>query len=294
LKTGYLLSATLVSTLFTLAIPATSAFAATNSESIVVKHNAYLITAPRLHASKIVLEHTGEALQLETGSTNYYWHVEDQHGHSGYISRGSYWTAQENVSGSPAGSTGSGASNPMGSTTNTGGTTTNPASGTTSADKSDSSASSITTTTQLPPGVTFDSKVDAAAPLDADYQTKLNAILTVAESKLGTPYSWGHNEDRGQSGFDCSNFTEYVFHHALGYIMSTSSQTQYHSVGWSVPVSSMRPGDLLVFNQGGHVGIYIGNGQMIQCGGGLAKVGYLKVSEGSYWYTHISSVKRMF
>jgi cell wall-associated NlpC family hydrolase len=151
-----------------------------------------------------------------------------------------------------------------------------------------------TTTAQLPPGVSYDSSVNPLAPLSAGYQAKLDAILQVSESKLGTPYVWGHSEDRGQTGFDCSNFTAYVYHHALGYRMSGSSQTQYQSVGIPVPVAQMRPGDLLVFNQGGHVGIYIGNGQMIQEGGGLKKVGYLKVSPGSYWYNHISAVKRMF
>jgi cell wall-associated NlpC family hydrolase len=153
---------------------------------------------------------------------------------------------------------------------------------------------SNSTTTQLPPGVSYDSGVQALAPLNSGYQTKLDAVKKVAQSKLGTPYIWGHSEDRGQYGFDCSNFTAYVYHHALGYRMSGSSQTQYQSVGWNVPVSQMRPGDLLVFNHGGHVGIYIGNGQMIQEGGGLKKVGYLKVSPGSYWYNHISAVKRMF
>ena len=160
--------------------------------------------------------------------------------------------------------------------------------------QTNSQATTNTDTTQLPPGVTYDSSVNPIAPLNADSQTKFNAILQVAQSKLGTPYIWGHNEDRGQNGFDCSNFTAYVYHHALGYKMSGASQTQYHSVGWTVPTSSMQPGDLLIFEQGAHVGIYIGNGEMIQCGGGLHKVGYLKVSPGSYWYNHISAVKRMY
>ncbi|BCJ88206.1 hypothetical protein skT53_31910 [Effusibacillus dendaii] len=86
------------------------------------------------------------------------------------------------------------------------------------------------TSTQLPPGVSFDTNIQPVAPLDADYQTKVNAVLQVAESKLGTPYVWGHNEDRGQVGFDCSNYTAYIYHHALGYKMSGASQTQYHSV----------------------------------------------------------------
>jgi cell wall-associated NlpC family hydrolase len=116
----------------------------------------------------------------------------------------------------------------------------------------------------------------------------------VARSKLGTPYVWGHNEDDGEKGFDCSNFTEYVYHHALGYRFTTSSRGQYKYVGVPVPVSEMLPGDLLVFDKGRHVGIYAGNNQVIQEGGGLGKVGYLDISPGRYWRRHLSVVKRMY
>ena len=146
----------------------------------------------------------------------------------------------------------------------------------------------------LPPSVRIDRKITPRAPLNASLTAKENAVLQVAKSKLGTPYVWGHNEDRGQVGFDCSNFTEYVYHHALGYLFTTSSRGQYQVVGVPVAKANMRVGDLLTFNQGSHVGIYAGNGQMIQEGGGLGKVGYLSVKPGSYWGNHISAVKRMF
>jgi cell wall-associated NlpC family hydrolase len=145
-----------------------------------------------------------------------------------------------------------------------------------------------------PPGVSIDWSITPVAGIHATVQQKEYAVLSVAQRKLGTPYIWGHNEDRGQYGFDCSNFTAYVYHHALGYKMTTMSRGQYLNVGVSVPRSQMRLGDLLIFNQGGHVGIYAGNGQAIQCGGGLAKVGYLKVSPGTYWGNHLTVVKRMF
>jgi len=151
-----------------------------------------------------------------------------------------------------------------------------------------------TTSVQIPPGVTFDRSIAPRAGLNTSWQAKYNAVLAVAKSKLGTPYIWGHNEDRGQYGFDCSNFTAYVYHHALGYHMSGASRVQANSVGRSVSFHSMRPGDLLIFNHGGHVGIYVGNGRFIEEGGGLGKVGYLKVSPGSYWYNHLTDVKRMF
>lgn len=145
----------------------------------------------------------------------------------------------------------------------------------------------------LPPGVHYTAQVHPAALRGASKIVKENAVIRVAKSKLGTPYIWGHNEDRGQYGFDCSNFTAYVYHHALGYKMSGASKTQYHSVGWFIPKRDMKKGDLIVFDHGGHVGIYAGNGRMIQEGGGLGKVGFLSVAPGSYWYKHITTVKRI-
>jgi len=145
-----------------------------------------------------------------------------------------------------------------------------------------------------PPGARMDKGINPRAGLKASLSAKENAVLQVAQSKLNTPYIWGHNEDRGQYGFDCSNFTAYVYHHALGYIITSSSRGQAQSVGVSVPFSQIRQGDLLIFDGGAHVGIYSGNGMMIEEGGGLKKVGYLKVSKGSYWYNHMTSVKRMF
>jgi cell wall-associated NlpC family hydrolase len=156
------------------------------------------------------------------------------------------------------------------------------------------SAAANSTSASVPPGVHFDASVRPLAGTSANWQRKFNAVMTVAQSKLGTPYIWGHNEDRGQYGFDCSNFTAYVYHHALGYRMSGASRTQARSVGWRVPIQSMRPGDLIIEDGGRHVGIYAGNGQMIQEGGGLRKVGYLRLTPGSYWYNHITAVKRMF
>ncbi|MFB5188849.1 C40 family peptidase [Alicyclobacillus fastidiosus] len=145
----------------------------------------------------------------------------------------------------------------------------------------------------LPPGVKH-VIVKGSAFESASWQTKYNAVLRVAKSKLGTPYRWGHNEDRGQYGFDCSNYTEYVYHHALGYKFSTSSKVQGTSVGWKVAKADMRPGDLLIFDNGKHVGIYIGNNEMIQEGGGAGKVAYMKVGKGYYWHNHLTAVKRMF
>lgn len=251
------------------------ASAATQS-SIKVVHSAYMISAPKTGARRIALERAGSTLQLLSGSNNYWYHVKDASGRSGYLTTSSKWT--EKASQTPSAST----STAAGSTTKTApSSTTNISSGTSTAFK-------------LPPGVTLDKSITPRASTSATDTAKFDAILTVAKSKLGTTYEWGHNEDRGQYGFDCSNFTEYVYHHALGYMFSTSSRTQGSSVGTPVSKADMQPGDLLVFNGGSHVGIYIGNNEMIQCGGGLKQVGYLSVAPNSYWGSHITAVKRMY
>lgn len=152
----------------------------------------------------------------------------------------------------------------------------------------------VTNIHNLPPDVTYDTSITPVAPLSATWTQKETAVLNVAAAQIGTPYVWGTSKDRGQDSFDCSNFTAYVYHHALGYDMSGASQIQAKYVGWSVPQNQLRVGDLMIFENGAHVGIYAGNGQIIQCGGGLHRVGYLKYTLGSYWYNHLTGVKRMF
>jgi cell wall-associated NlpC family hydrolase len=145
-----------------------------------------------------------------------------------------------------------------------------------------------------PPGCEFDHNIEPTATASQPRAMKTRAVLSVAQSKIGVPYVWGHNEDRGQIGFDCSNFTAFVYHHALGYHMTTSSRGQNRSVGVPVEALDKQPGDLLIFENGKHVGIYSGNNRAIQEGGGLGKVGYLSVAPNTYWGKHITSVRRMY
>lgn len=144
------------------------------------------------------------------------------------------------------------------------------------------------------PGVSIDSTMQPAASLSASDSTKEQAVIRVGRSKLGTPYIWGHNEDRGQYGFDCSNFTAYVYHHALGYKLSGASKIQYSSVGNPTSLKYAHVGDLVIFERGKHVGIYAGGKWVLQEGGGLGKVGYISIGPGSYWGPRITVVKHMF
>ena len=81
---------------------------------------------------------------------------------------------------------------------------------------------------------------------------------SIALQYLGVPYVWG---GASPSGFDCSGLVMYV------YAQLGISLPHYAAAQWSVtqPISTseMQPGDLVFFDGLGHVGIYIGGGQMV-------------------------------
>ncbi|PRR84262.1 NlpC/P60 family protein [Clostridium vincentii] len=85
-----------------------------------------------------------------------------------------------------------------------------------------------------------------------------SGIVNYAMQFLGTPYVYGAT---GPSVFDCSGFTQYVYRNAGGSDISRTTFTQINK-GKSVSQSELQPGDL-VFPSTHHVGIYIGNGNMI-------------------------------
>ncbi len=86
----------------------------------------------------------------------------------------------------------------------------------------------------------------------------VQSILNVAYSQLGKPYSYGAT---GTASYDCSGFTQYVFRNGAGVDISRTTYSQIN-VGTPVSRDQLQPGDL-VFPHSGHVGIYVGNGQMI-------------------------------
>lgn len=93
---------------------------------------------------------------------------------------------------------------------------------------------------------------------EAAVSNQVQAVLDEAYKHLGKPYQWGAT---GPSSFDCSGLTQYVYKQALGISIGRTTQDQINS-GVEVSYSDIQPGDL-VFTHSNHVGIYVGNGQMI-------------------------------
>lgn len=101
------------------------------------------------------------------------------------------------------------------------------------------------------------------------------AIVSAAYSQLGVPYVWGGTSPG--SGLDCSGLTQYC-HRVAGISIGRTSQVQG---GGGMAVSNPQPGDLVCY--GHHIGIYIGNGQMIHAPhtGDVVRVASVY---GSPWY----------
>ncbi|MEV7325595.1 NlpC/P60 family protein [Streptomyces sp. NPDC093970] len=85
------------------------------------------------------------------------------------------------------------------------------------------------------------------------------AAVAAARAALGRPYVWGAS---GPTGFDCSGLMQWSYAHA-GIHLPRTSQEQRHA-GHQVPLSQAQPGDLVVYrSDASHVGMYVGNGQVI-------------------------------
>ena len=113
------------------------------------------------------------------------------------------------------------------------------------------------------------------------------SVTSIGVGKVGSPYVYGSS---GPTAFDCSGFTSYVFSQA-GVSIGRTTYAQY--AGGS-QVNDIQPGDLLFFNTVGslgHVGIYLGDGQMVHCGSEDTGVEVTSIY-GSYWQSTYAGAVR--
>lgn len=89
-------------------------------------------------------------------------------------------------------------------------------------------------------------------------------IVKIAQGQLGVPYVWGG--ESANKAFDCSGLVQWVYGQA-GETLPRVAQGQYDATPKVATGAQLQAGDLLFFGSGPkgieHVGIYIGNGQMI-------------------------------
>jgi peptidoglycan DL-endopeptidase CwlO len=116
-------------------------------------------------------------------------------------------------------------------------------------------STAVTTTAATPPTTTTSGATPTVAPVSSGHPE----AASIALKYLGIPYQWGGASPG--TGFDCSGLVMYVYAQ-LGVQLPHFAAGQY---GYGSPVSrdQLQPGDLVFFDGLSHVGIYIGNGQMV-------------------------------
>ncbi|WP_093801231.1 NlpC/P60 family protein [Streptomyces sp. Wb2n-11] len=93
----------------------------------------------------------------------------------------------------------------------------------------------------------------------APASSRASAAVSAARQAVGKPYVWGAN---GPTGFDCSGLTQWSYAQA-GVSLPRTSQAQRYA-GRQVPLDQAQPGDLVAYrDDASHIGMYMGNGQVV-------------------------------
>ena len=110
-----------------------------------------------------------------------------------------------------------------------------------------------------------------------------SAVVSYASQFVGNPYVYGGSSLT--NGTDCSGFVMGVYS-AFGVGLPHSSSAM-RSVGYGVDVNSMQAGDIVCYS--GHVGIYTGNGTIVNALNTSSGITYTNVN-----YSPILAVRRIY
>ena len=117
------------------------------------------------------------------------------------------------------------------------------------------------------------SSSDSSASYSAPTSSNGQAVASYACQFVGNPYVYGGSSLT--NGTDCSGFVMSVYS-AFGIGLPHSSSA-LRGCGYEVSLSSAQPGDIVCYS--GHVGIYIGDGQIVHAS--TASTG-IKISDADY------------
>jgi cell wall-associated NlpC family hydrolase len=109
-------------------------------------------------------------------------------------------------------------------------------------------------------------------------------VLEVAAKYVGVPYVFGGSNPRG---FDCSGYILYVFAH-FGISLPHSMRAQSR-VGIKILPQDAVPGDIVVYNDLGHGGIYAGNGLMYHAPQRGDKVKLAPIFAGGHFFMRLGT-----
>lgn len=133
----------------------------------------------------------------------------------------------------------------------------------------------------------LDDEGDTPCP-DEESSTLVENILSDAVSYLGVPYVYGGTDN---SGFDCSGLAWRVFNDNGVPLPRTVSAME--TMGVAVDREDLQPGDLLVFNNPKHTGIFMGDGEFIHCSSYLDRGVIITPLSHSNYSRRYSSARRI-
>ncbi len=120
------------------------------------------------------------------------------------------------------------------------------------------------------------------------------ALITEAEKYLGYPYVWGGSNPN--TSFDCSGFICWVYTQSGVHNLPRTTAQGIYNQCTPVSAENAKPGDLIFFtgtydsaNPVSHIGMYVGNGQMLHAGDPIS---YANINS-SYWKQHLYGFGRL-
>ena len=129
-----------------------------------------------------------------------------------------------------------------------------------------------------------ESATEVAAPLGKSTETAGQAVIDYACQFVGNPYVWGGTSLT--DGADCSGFVQSVYAH-FGINLPRTTYDMVNA-GYAVSYEEAQPGDLILYGDCSHVGLYMGDGNIVNA---------LNSDKGicicSATYTNIYAVRRV-
>jgi murein DD-endopeptidase len=131
----------------------------------------------------------------------------------------------------------------------------------------------------------------AEAPVARASDATARKAVAVAREMIGKPYRYAGDTP---AGFDCSGLVRYSYGRA-GISMPRATPAQRKGTTL-ISARSLRPGDLLFFDQEGkkasHVGIYLGDGRFVHAPSSGKAVRTDRL-DSAYWKKHLSEARRL-